>query len=163
MTGFSIELRADDLLKRLNPDLIDQKVNQGLTQAALHLERQVKMKLARHTVTGKTRASVGTSISGRIARIGSNNLPLLFLEKGTKAHEIRPRVKKALMWPTGGQSAAGLGRGRQGTLKGRGSFAFAKVVHHPGTQAHHYLENTLREEQGAIRRIFVDILAQAFP
>lgn len=44
----------------------------------------------------------------------------IFVVMGTRPHEIRPKNKKALRWPSGGM------------------FAFASVVKHPGTLADPY-------------------------
>ena len=56
------------------------------------------------------------------------------VEYGTRPHVIKPRKAKALRSPAAG-SATTLG----GRLKAGGSYAFAKVVHHPGTKAQPFM------------------------
>lgn len=58
-----------------------------------------------------------------------------FLHEGTSAHEIRPRKAKALRFYS--QSAGG--------------FVFAKIVHHPGTEALPYLTQPLAEAVNNMR------------
>ncbi len=50
-----------------------------------------------------------------------------FVEDGTRAHEIRPKFRKALRWP------------------GEGGFMFAKVVKHPGTKPSRFLATALEK------------------
>lgn len=167
MAGFTVELHAQGLLNSLSVDVQKQIVGKGLAQTGLYLTGKVKSKLEGHVVTGLTRNSVDWELGRSLVRIGSKRPTLLFLEVGTKPHEIRPSKKKVLSWPgaTAKKSAAGLGRGAQGTLKRKGGskwagFVSAKVVHHPGTKAEHLLENTLNAEMGNIKTIFQGILVQ---
>ena len=58
-----------------------------------------------------------------------------YVEHGTGPHEITPNARKALRWVTSGGQRRLSGNPRKGAT----DFAFAKVVHHPGTHAHPYL------------------------
>lgn len=61
-----------------------------------------------------------------------------FVHNGTKAHIIRPKVKKALRWvPQGGNA-----------------FIFARRVRHPGTRSDPFLYKALEAKQEAIKGIF---------
>lgn len=75
--------------------------------------------------TGRTANSVQASIDGAASHVtgkfGSNSEIFGYLEFGTRPHEIRPRFKKALFWPTARHPV--------------------KSVWHTGTDARHTLEN----------------------
>jgi hypothetical protein len=65
-----------------------------------------------------------------------------FVEFGTRAHEITPRVKLALAWApgvAGGKFRRLTGSTRRGV--GSGDMTFAKRVSHPGTKANPFLED----------------------
>ncbi len=70
----------------------------------------------------------------------------LFVEEDTKAHEIRPKHKKALAWPAAGGQA--------------GPFA---VVHHPGTTGTHFLANAVEDSiDGLTETLLEDATALSF-
>lgn len=75
----------------------------------------------------------GSGYQNSSARIGSNEEELLFEEKGTRPHTIRPR-NKALKFPGSGSY--------------QGITVFAKVVHHPGSVGKHKMKNVLRKVIG---------------
>lgn len=54
-----------------------------------------------------------------------------YVEFGTKPHIIRPKNRKALRWP--------LSRRLSGRARSGSGFAFAAIVHHPGTKPHPFL------------------------
>lgn len=56
------------------------------------------------------------------------------VEFGTKPHVIRPRNAGALRFPSKGTPTTLGGRVRSGAAKAPGAFAFATIVHHPGTK-----------------------------
>jgi len=70
-----------------------------------------------------------------------NNNPILynsptgdnirFTNDGTRAHVIKPKNKKALRWKVGGGDM----------------YAFAKIVHHPGIEAQHYIEKIMENKE----------------
>lgn len=67
----------------------------------------------------------------------------VFVHWGTRAHEIRPRDKKALRWPSG-----------QG---GKTGFVFARFVHHPGYEGDAWLveaaDAAVRQFDAIVRRV----------
>jgi hypothetical protein len=75
--------------------------------------------------TGRTAASVQSQVSGgstATGYFGSDSEIFEFLERGTRAHIIRPRFKQALFWPTARHPV--------------------REVRHPGTVALHTLERS---------------------
>lgn len=56
-----------------------------------------------------------------------------FVEFGTRAHDIVPRVRKALRFAPGGSGRL------SGSPRSGGPVVFAKRVHHPGTRAHPFM------------------------
>ena len=99
----------------------------------------------------------------------SHNVVGLFLEFGTKAHEIAAKNAQALMLqiaPHAG-TAAGAGKsifgrtyGRSGTSRLTGSprsgqVAFFKSVHHPGARAYPFLMPAYRESLPVLREVLL--------
>lgn len=79
-----------------------------------------------------------------------------FVEDDTKPHEIRPKNKKALAFPSAGKFAALTGKTLKltksgavsaGHMKAYGNLTMAvvKSVHHPGTKGQHMMSNSVRE------------------
>lgn len=62
-----------------------------------------------------------------------------YVEKGTRAHDIRPRRARALRFAATAGGARLTGSPRTGA-----PVVFAKVVHHPGTKAQPFLEPAAR-------------------
>lgn len=59
-----------------------------------------------------------------------------YVHKGTKAHDISPRVKRSLRWPMGEE------------------FRFAKKVRHPGTKKDEFLYDAVRAKRVAVQQLF---------
>jgi hypothetical protein len=68
--------------------------------------------------TGQLENSIGWRGEGEGAIVYANAKQAIFIERGTKPHEIRPKNRKALRIPQAG-----------------GGYLFAKLVKHPGTEA----------------------------
>ena len=61
------------------------------------------------------------------------------VERGSKAHDIVPRKKRALRFPAKGTPTTLSGRVRSSAAKRPGAYRFAKRVRHPGTKPYPYL------------------------
>jgi hypothetical protein len=122
------------------PALAERELYGTMVAVTQALEGEVKDAMPKRT--GLTAASVNSDAystpAGAIGVVGSASPIALFIEEGTKAHEIRAVRAKAL--------AFSLGEG--------GPMVFAKVVHHPGTKAQHIFANTLDRNEGQIVRHF---------
>lgn len=156
--AFSIRVEGlDELLRRLDKHGLQAAAKRSLRRAGTRMEREVKRRTP--VRTGHLRGSWTTQTrnGGWGVVIGTDKEYARFVEEGTRPHEIRPRTKKVLAWPTGGRSAAGLGRGPQGTRKGKGVLAFARVVKHPGTKGVHMAQRAVDEKGGEV----VSLLRQA--
>jgi len=87
--------------------------------------------------------TVTSSVSGA-RTLSSPNLVAVYLDQGTKAHFIRPKVAHGFKGPT----QEGQGRRKRGTGGARGALAFtangatrfARVVKHPGTKATKFVD-----------------------
>jgi hypothetical protein len=116
----------------------------GQTQDTMRQVGLATVAEAKRTVAHKTRTTSRTirlaSFSADSARVTAGGAAV-FLEDGTRPHVIRPRKAKALRWPAKGTPVTLGGRARTGAVRslGRGAFAFAKIVHHPGTKAQPFL------------------------
>jgi phage gpG-like protein len=82
--------------------------------------------------TGRLRNSIthelGRDTRGLFVRVGTNVEYALYVEMGTRPHEIRPRNARALRWKDAGAP---------------GGYRFATVVNHPGTRARPFLRPAL--------------------
>jgi len=152
MPDFSIRIEGlKELQRRISPSQFKAVLERGLKAGAIHLEGGVRKDTP--VRTGRLRASIAHKGGGLRYEIGTNVKYARYVEEGTKPHEITPRNKKALAWPGGGQTAAGLGRGPQGTAKGGGALIVRKRVQHPGTKGRHMFEQTTTKERSAVERI----------
>lgn len=129
---------------------------QGLPQLearfkAIGDRRGLSRALGLETVAGakrNVRRKTGTTARTiRIAHYDDDNVRVtvggagLWLETGTRAHEIRPRVKSILRFPAKGVKTTLGGRVSSPALRklGNAAYRFARVVHHPGTKAQPFL------------------------
>ena len=88
--------------------------------------------------TGRTIRMTNLSESSVTVEVGGAGE---YLERGTRPHIIRPKNRKALRWPAQGTPVTLGGRARTGAVRALGSkaFAFARLVHHPGTRKYPFL------------------------
>lgn len=110
-------------------------------------------KLLVHRKTGNLGRSIGVAeVSATSARVVASANYAGDVEKGARAHEIRPRFKKALMFASQQVTTARFGAGAtlkfnlSGSLSarsmkryGNAAYAVVKVVHHPGTKPYPFL------------------------
>ena len=115
-------------------------VQKAIKKSAFNIESQAKKNLAsnKSVVTGHLRRSIATKMGDLEATIHTSNVKYaVIVEKGSKAHVIRPKNKKALYW--------------------KGATHPAKQVNHPGSKAKPYLEPAFEQEKDK----FVENLKEA--
>lgn len=79
--------------------------------------------------TGALLADLESEVHEKTARIGAATVPYaIYVEEGVGPHEITPDTAGALFWP--------------------GAPHPVDVVHHPGTDATHFMKNALYKERG---------------
>ncbi|MDG4549866.1 MAG: hypothetical protein P9F19_01445 [Candidatus Contendobacter sp.] len=145
-----IELRPEGLERiradfaRLVPETQTQ-VLRGLADVAFATARD---QVDTHTQTGALARSLkrpqsdgdGGWIIGHDPQMAPH---AVFVHWGTRAHEIRPKDKKVLRWPSG-----------QG---GKTGFVFARFVHHPGYAGDAWLvkaaDEAVRQFDAVVRRV----------
>ena len=91
---FAVELTE---LSEKNRD----NVQEAIKKSAFNIESQAKKNLAsnKSVVTGHLRRSIATKMGDLEATIHTSNVKYAaIVEKGSKAHVIRPKNKKALYW-----------------------------------------------------------------
>ena len=76
-----------------------------------------------------THSRKGTIERYLIRNLYKNKDVLMYMEEGTPAHVIKPRLKKMLRWVDEDTKEQ----------------VFAKIVHHPGTPAYHMVAQTQKE------------------
>lgn len=124
-----------DLRKRL-----DQRLPQAVAMAAQvganhaiknHAFKSRSGVLASSIATGGV---TGTFTGGDLqSTISAGAGHALFVAKGTKPHEIRPKYRKVLRWPV------------------EGGYRFARGVKHPGTKADPFLDHGAAEAVKILR------------
>ena len=105
-------------------------VQKAVKKSAFNIESQAKKNLAanKSVVTGHLRRSVATQMGDLEATIHTSNVKYaVIVEKGSKAHVIRPKNKKALYW--------------------KGASHPVKQVNHPGSKAKPYLIPAFESEK----------------
>ena len=105
-------------------------VLKAIKKSAFNIEANAKKNLAanKSVVTGHLRRSVATQMGDLEATIHTSNVKYAaIVEKGSKAHIIRPKNKKALYW--------------------KGAKRPVKLVNHPGSKAKPYLEPAFESEK----------------
>lgn len=114
-------------------------------QWALKTTSLAKKNFRPHTKTGTTSRTIAPRrITNEGAEV-SAGAAAIFIERGTRPHDIRPRHAKALRFATG--SGVRLS-GRP--PKGATGIVFTKHVRHPGTRADPFLQPTAKEALGDI-------------
>lgn len=105
-------------------------IQKAVKKSAFNIESQAKKNLAsnKSVVTGHLRRSIATKMGDLEATIHTSNVKYaVIVEKGSKAHVIRPKNKKALYW--------------------KGAKYPVKQVNHPGSKAKPYLEPAFESEK----------------
>lgn len=155
-----IEKRGKFLTDSRALDIYRQGVIRGGVEAADHVLSEV----VRRTPVGET----GALYKGwqKSARLGIPFQGLVFnqvtygeiVEKGSRAHTIRPRWKKALAFIPGG----GPGRTTWAERLRSGETIFVRRVQHPGTKPRRFVAQTLQDIAGsaAWRRLWDSVVAK---
>ena len=102
----------------------------AVKKSAFNIEANAKKNLAsnKSVVTGHLRRSIATKMGDLEATIHTSNVKYaVIVEKGSKAHVIRPKNKKALYW--------------------KGASRPVKMVNHPGSKAKPFLIPAFESEK----------------
>lgn len=117
MPAAKIEVR----LNPAAPALIDKASLDLLIKRARRVQRN-----ARRMAPGKMGRKVNAVVVGKHVRIESSHPATMYVIKGTRPHQIRPRTRQVLKFSV------------------KGSTVFARVVNHPGTEKNDFLTKALR-------------------
>ena len=115
-------------LKKLS-DETEINVSKVIKDSAFNIQRNAMSNLANNgsVKTGHLRRSISVNMGNLEATIHTSNVKYaVMVEKGTKAHVIRPKNKKALYW--------------------KGASHPVKQVNHPGSKAKPYLIPAFEKE-----------------
>lgn len=127
------------------PAAIDRAAERSVDELAELTLAAVRVRRARHRVTGKGERLVGIRATGsgshRVARVHAAGRVAHLITGGTRAHAIRPHRADALR-------IRGAARG------------FAAAVHHPGTRADPFVAEGIADARGDAHRV-VDDAARA--
>ena len=115
-------------LKKLS-DEAESNVNKAIKDSAFNIQRNAMSNLTNNgsVKTGHLRRSISVDMGNLEATIHTSNVKYaVMVEKGTKAHIIKPKSKKALYW--------------------KGASHPVKQVNHPGSKAKPYLIPAFEKE-----------------
>ena len=118
----------------------EKKIQKVLKNSAMTIQKDAKSNLTSNgsVKTGHLRRGIATNIGNMEATVHTSNIKYAsMVEKGTKAHIIKPKNKKALYW--------------------KGASHPVKQVNHPGGKAKPYLIPAFDKEVP----YFVDKLKEA--
>ena len=117
-----------------------KRIHKVLKNSGMAIQRNAMTNLEKNgsVQTGHLRRSIANYRRGMTITIHTSNVKYaICVEKGTKAHIIRPKNKKALYW--------------------KGATRPVKYVNHPGSKAKPYLEPAFEQEKDK----FVENLKEA--
>jgi phage gpG-like protein len=126
-------------LKKLS-DEAESSVNKVIKDSAFNIQKNAMSNLANNgsVNTGHLRRSISVDMGNLEATIHTSNVKYaIMVEKGTKAHVIKPKNKKALYW--------------------KGASHPVKQVNHPGSKAKPYLIPAFEKEKDS----FINKLKEA--
>lgn len=106
---------------------LTREIERKTVRAAIHLaDEKVKRQTGDYAGNFETTITPSHTTATLVRlRLFNTKRHAVFIEEGTRPHIIRPRVARVLAFDVGGRRV------------------FAKVVHHPGTQGHHVIRDTL--------------------
>ena len=130
-----IKINADELNKFSVeiPKLYEKNealVRQTVKNSAFKIQKEAMSNLTKNksVATGHLRRAVSTDIKGLEATVHTSNVKYaIMVEKGTKAHLIKPKNKKMLYW--------------------KGASHPVRIVRHPGSRAKPFLEPAFEKEK----------------
>lgn len=110
-----------------------------MNQLARQTIREAKILVPRKT--GNLGRSIhATTVTATTATVVASAHYAVFVEHGTRAHDITPNARKALRWAAAAGGRRLSGSPTKAALSGAaGGVVFATRVHHPGTRAQPFL------------------------
>lgn len=131
-----------------------------MRQLGLAAVREQKLLARTHRKTSNLEHSIALGPVTNTTALTIATAPYAaFVELGTRPHEITPKAKLALRWATSSSMGFRL-TGRPSSAKGNVvGYAFAKLVHHPGTKPYPYM---IPGAQAAIAKTGVDAIVQTW-
>lgn len=140
---------SEQFRKRLNSmKLTPQKRNIAIGKSLTTMKNHLKRLFDEELETSSIKNKVFDELTHTGGRLYTNQLYAIFLEHGTKPHEILPRRRKALSWYVGPKPKPA------GYLANKDMWAVAKRVWHPGTKGRFFFKRTLEENEERILQIF---------
>ncbi|WP_238419378.1 hypothetical protein [Streptomyces taklimakanensis] len=118
----TIERSRLERLLRLPGGLVERNLRRRTERVAARARQLAPGSMGRYITT-----EVGRGPRGLTGSVISNHPATVYVVNGTRPHIIRPRRARALRFQMGGRTV------------------FAKIVHHPGTDANDFLSRALRE------------------
>ncbi|AEX84779.1 hypothetical protein XO10_00645 [Marinitoga sp. 1135] len=135
-------------LKQLGKNLGPSGRRKAFGIATSLLANYLKLLYDKELNSSKIKNKVFTEVSTEHGKVYTDQIHAIFLEYGTKAHDIFPKRKKALSWYIGPKPKP------QGYMGDKKYWAVAKHVRHPGTKGKYFFARTLKDNKEKILTIF---------
>jgi hypothetical protein len=160
--GADLRLDASKALRigAEGPRVLGRAIARFLPEAgsyAAGIMRRVIASRTRGYAKGQTAGSVRATMRGAAVVVGPQprttkwgTFDPVFLDEGTRPHELRPRFARVLAFASSG-AQQGTRAGRQVSVFRFGGrtvvsdLVYARSVHHPGTKGIHFVDATLQE------------------
>lgn len=127
-----------ELITRTNEasEQVEAVIKSALDISARKIQAQARTNLDPHHRTGTLQRSILYAVDYPQAQVTVNEKYGIYIEQGTKAHDIYPKNRKALFW--------------------KGALYPVKVVHHPGTRADPFFQKAIEQSQTYIKQTFIN-------
>lgn len=134
--------KVQERIKRNVPDALGMGAEMVAAQAkAVHDYEDRTSVLTNSIANDGVQGSFGGDLHATVSAGAEHGI---YVEKGTKAHTIKPKHRKALRFAV------------------EGGFAFSKGVDHPGTKATNFLANALEAKLPEVRQGLQDAVGASF-
>lgn len=127
---------AEGLHRRLGALTMDAGSTKFMRNLGIRTIAEMKRNIPRKTSSTSRTISLGR-ITQDFAEVRGSPV-VIYLDEGTRQHDIHPVRKKMLRFPAKGAKVTLAGRARAGQ-----PHTFAKVVHHPGTRAQPFIKRSV--------------------
>lgn len=137
------------------------RIEKAVRTAMREVAQEGKELLEGATATWKHQPDFTTEETKDGIIIGTDDPIFAFVDEGTKPHDIRPKNKTLLRFRGGygAKSSPGQLRAKPGGVSG--GVVFAKVVHHPGTEAREFTEQAHKLTQNLLPVVVAQHLDEA--
>jgi HK97 gp10 family phage protein len=155
MSGYTVKIEGLDKLEaaiKKAPVKVISEIEVAVKKSVVAIQSEAMKQAPVNKQSGggnlrqKITSKMLSKLSGVIESMAKYSL---YVEEGTRPHIIRPRNAKSLSW-----TSSGTVTGPRGGSKTVNNRFFARVVHHPGTQANPYMKRAVNNTKAKVDQYF---------